>query len=273
MRIDLAALREVSLDSKVSMRVVHGLLEMAERSGASPQAIFEMLEFRDRYALDETVPRSKVYRICEQILEHTHEPALGLRWARRQKPVTFSPVSYLVTHAPTLRLALDTLLQLQPLFSDQPSFRIFETEHSVTLQCVRWSGASPAVQRLVAEMTVSGLHWLALCFEPRAGMRVVSFEHREPAYREDYEEVFRSAVCFDQPFSGVVFDRSLLQASSCHSDADIFEALSAVAKQRLLRRSVREPFWKRVRGLLMQRPNSGSLRMSYVARACGCQFA
>lgn len=252
------------------MRVVQGLLELAERSGAARQAIFQELGFDlDRYAQDDAIPRSTLYRICELVIEHTHEPALGLRWAPRQKPATFSPVSYLVTHAPTLRLALDALLQLQPLFSEHPSFRIFETEHTVTLQCHRLSGASPTVQRFLAEMMVAGLHWLTLCFEPRAAMRLVSFEHREPLHREDYEQVFRSSICFDQPFSGLVIDSALLDASSRHSDADMFELLSAVAKRRMSRRSLREPLWQRVRGLLMQRPNAGSLRMSYVARACG----
>ena len=265
-----AVARAVDRDSRVSLRIVRGLLDLVEGSGAARQAIYREVGLDpSRYALDDLLPRSQVYSICQLVIERSHEPGLGLFWACQENLVTFSPVSYALTHAPTLRDALDALLQLHPLFSEQSSFRIVERGDSVTLQCYRLTGASPAVRRFVAEMTVAGVYRLVVSFAPSAQMRLVSFEHGCPPYVDDIGKLFQRPVLFDQPFSGLVFDRSLMRAASPNRDEAVFQALVSIAKRRILRRSSCEPIARQVRSVLIQRATFGSLRMGDAARACG----
>src|SRR5690606_23615634 len=74
---------------------------------------------------------------------------------------------------------------------------------------------------------------------------------------------------FDQPFTALVFDRALLDATSPHQDDDVCEALQSVAERRLLRISQRTPYAIRVRDFLVREGFPHRTDMESVARALG----
>jgi AraC-like DNA-binding protein len=97
----------------------------------------------------------------------------------------------------------------------------------------------------------------------------VCFEYPAPSYRAEYARVFEGAERFDQPFSGLVFDKTLMSAVSPHKDEDVHSALRNIAEQRVLQLTHRVPYSVKVRDYLVQQAPSGRAEMATVARALG----
>jgi AraC-like DNA-binding protein len=103
------------------------------------------------------------------------------------------------------------------------------------------------------------------------------FEYPAPPHVAEYERIFEGAARFEQPFSGIVIDRSLLEAQSANQDAEFHAMLELQAEKRLSRIARTMPYSERVRDVLSQRVRdvlskrvaSRSADMNDVARALG----
>lgn len=258
-------------DSTLSIHVVRAVVEAAEQSGISRLGLLRaaQLESLELDSQDGWVPARDVLRICELAIELSGDPAFGLHWGERLSANTFNPVSHLVAHASTLRQSLQSLFEFHRLLNHQTSFELCETDGAVTLRCGLMPCASEAVQRLRAEMMVTGFHRLVHSFAPQAKFDRVSFDYPAPAYRAEYERVFGPTARFDEPFSGVQFERALLDTPSPYRDPDVHSALRVIAERRILRLLQREPFAARVRDLLVRQGTTHHVDMDGVARALG----
>jgi AraC-like DNA-binding protein len=210
-----------------------------------------------------------VYRICEHAIELTRDPALGLHWGERLSATTFNPISHLIAHSDTLRQGFDSLFKFHRLLSEQPSFQLSEQGEQVTLRYFSLSAESRAIQRFSSEMLVTGVFRMIRMFNPQARLERVSFEYSAPDYQAEYTRVFERAALFDQPYTGVVFDRSLMDAVSPHKDGDVHDALRAIAERRILGVTQRAPFSLRVRERLVQQGPARRTDMHAVARSLG----
>lgn len=253
----------------VSMLVVRGLVEIAAQAGAVPQQLLRAAQL-DPAQLDSTdarVPRSKVYRLCELALDLTGDPALGLHWAERVGEGSFVPVSHVMAHSATLRQAFDALTQFHRLLSDREIFQLSELHDKVTVRVLLLSGESLAIQRFSAEMIVTGFFRMLRhsSLHPRAD--VVSFEYAAPSYQHEYLRIFQGTVLFQQPFTGIVFDRALLDAPALRTDDEVHEALEALAERRLQRMTQRTPYAVQVRDFLVRERGGQRTEMEAAARA------
>ena len=257
--------------STLSVLVVRGLIEAAEQAGISRSSLLRAVQLSPEQldASELRVPRCSVAALCEAALDLTGDPALGLHWSERLSETTFAPISHLVWHAPSLKEALASLKHFYRLLSDEASYEVVEDELMVTVRCVRLFSELPRVQRLAAEMMVAGFARLVRCFSPQTRPQHVSFEYPAPPYRAEYTRVFDRLERFEQPFTGIVFDRSLLELPAPHKDVDVHDALQALAERRLLRITHRTPYALRVRELLVQEGWRRRSDMSAVARALG----
>jgi AraC-like DNA-binding protein len=260
----------VNPDSLVSIRVVRGLVEAVERAGISRSQFLgaARLDVEQLDSPEVTLPRSKVYRLCELAMDLTHDPALGLHWGECLSSDTFNPISELISHSGTLRQGLDALCQFCRLLSDAPGFRLIEQDAKVTIHCVSPCDSLRA-QRFNSEMLVLGFVRLLRFFSATSQPDWVGFAYPAPAYVDEYQRVFGIMPRFDQPFTGVEFDRELLDARSPHKDEDVHAALRMVAERRILRLTRRVPFALRVRDVLVQQGPSGRCDMEAVARTLG----
>ena len=266
-----ARLVGVPRERAVSIDVLRALFEIVEKAGVSREALLRAAEL-DPEALEAAggrLPRTVVYRLNECAIDLTGDLALGLHWAETITGNTFAPVSPLLAHSADLRQAFESLLRFDRLLSDDTGYVLLEDDERVTVRCVHLAGESPRADRFISEMIVAGFFKLIRSFNVPAGSLQVSFSYAAPSYRAEYARLFEGSERFEQPFTGIVFDRALMNTPSPHRDEDVHSALRSVAERRLLRLAQRTPYAVRVRDLLVQRGAAGRTDMESVASALG----
>ncbi|MET0390748.1 MAG: AraC family transcriptional regulator [Polyangiales bacterium] len=253
------------------MRVVGALLEAAEHAGARREELLEAsgIAFDQLEPLDARIAEADISHMCELALDRSGDPALGLHWGERLTVDTFVPVSYLVTHAPTLGEALESLSRYSPLLTDAPTFTITQNTHHVTISCLPRKADALRARRFVAEISVLGFVHVVRCFQAQWQPEHVSFEYAKPDYHDEYTRVFDHAARFDQPYTGLRFDRAYLQLPSRHKDEGIYTSLRALADQRLRRLKERDSYAALVSDKLAQDGRLVRGDMEGVAAALG----
>jgi AraC-like DNA-binding protein len=270
--IPLAAADFVGLagEGTVSVRVVRSLLEAVEQAGGRVQPLLRAawVDPAELAVVDGRLARSKVYRLCELAAEATHDPAFGLHWAESLGETAFVPVSHLLAHAASLRQGLLALERFYPLLSDQMSYRVVEQHERVIIHVRTTAGESPRMQQLLAEMTVAGLFRVIRRLS-HARPALICFEYAAPPHLAEYMRVFEGAVLFEQPFTGIVLERAIMDAPAPHQDADVLEALEALGERRLLSIARRAPYALRVREFLVREGWRKQADMKLAAQALG----
>jgi AraC-like DNA-binding protein len=256
----------------VSVQVVRSLVEAVEvHAGVSRVRLLAAakLDLTRLEPTDARVRLSEVHALCDLAMDAARDPALGLHWAERLGEATFVPVSHLLAHAATLRQALAALGQFHRLLCDEPSYALLEDEHTFTLRALRMGAKSPRVRCFTAEMIMVGFCRLVRSFDFHARPERVSFDYPAPAHHAEYARVLGDVVQFEKPCTEIVFRRALLDAPAPHQDADVHEALSALAERRLLRMTQGTPYAVRVRDFLVREGWRQQADMNAAARSLG----
>ena len=252
----------------VSALVVRGLLEAVERAGLARERLLSAarLDPAQLDLIDARLSRAAVHKLIALALELTNDSALGLHWAERVDEGSFVPLSNVMAHSATLRKAFEALGQLHRMLTDHPSFQLVERQDKATVR-IHLSATSLAVQRFSAEMAVSGFYRILRHVSADARPELVSFEYAAPAYHDEYVRLFEGAALFRQPFTGIVFDRALLDMPALRKDDEVHEALRALAERRLQRMTRTTPYAVQVREFLVRERRGQRTHMSAVARA------
>lgn len=261
----------IGLDSTISVLAVRPLVDAVAKQGVSKASLLRAAglaaaRLHDRAA---RVTRAEFYRLCEATLELTRDPAFGLHWAKRLAASAFNPLGDLVDHAKDLRTAMQSVEQFHTLLADDIDFRVEESDHRVVIRFVTQAGASLEVRRFLAEFIVASLCRRTRAFRPDAQFERVSFAYPAPSYVDEYVRVFERRAQFDQPFTGFVFDRKLMEARSPHEDEELHAAVSAYSTRRLKTLTEGASFESRVRQALLQRASPRKADMRSVAQAFG----
>lgn len=254
-----------------SVRLVRALAYVVERAGGSRDCFLRAAQL-DATQLDASgarVPLTELYRLLDFVLEHTGDPALGLHWSERFRGDAFAPLSHLVAHSASLRHGLEAVARFQRMFSDSPGYQLLVRDDKAVLRVSPRAEQSVRVQRFVAEMVTSSLLRVIRAFNRHARAERVSFAYSAPDYHGEYTRIFGTAVGFDQPFTEVEFDGSLLDASPPHRDPDVYEAMHALAESRVRCQTHGSSYALRVRAFLVQQGSPRRLAMKTVARGLG----
>jgi AraC-like DNA-binding protein len=262
-----------TLTSTASMLVVRALVEAVGKLGGDSARFLSAAGFHAQQleTADVRVPMREVYRLCDLALDVTGDPALGLHWA--ELGTAFTPISHLMTqlivHSKNIRQAFESLSRFGSLLSDELCYDLVEQRDRVILRCRLPSDATLRVRRFTAEMVVTSFFRILRACAAPVHIESVSFEYAPPAYHDEYARVFAGAARFEQPLTGIVFQRALLGANQPHTDEGIHEALQTLAERRVLRLAQHVPYALRVRELLIERGWPARMNMQAVARALG----
>ena len=255
----------------VSMGVVRALLEAVEMSGVSALELLRAAKVEPdavRVA-DASMTRSQSYRLCELAMDLTRDPALGIHWVERLSAHSFTPISPLIEHAPTLRQAFESLSEFHRLLTDNPGFELMETRDKVTVRCEPLASEPRRIQIFVAEMVVTGVFRLIRSFGVPARKLRVQFAYEAPSHRAEYARVFEGAQHFDGAFTGLVFDRALMDTAALQNNEEVHSALRTVAKRRMVRLMQCMTYSTRVCDMMVERGPAARTDMKIIARQLG----
>jgi len=264
-------LDRTSREATVSVRVVRGIVEVAERAGVPRLELLRAARLApEQLDLAEArFSRSLVLELCDVALELTGDLALGLHWAEAINAVTFAPISPLMAHSASLRQGFEALARFHRLLSDEPGYRLSEQGDEATIHCPGLQARSMRVQGFVSEVTVAGFFRVLRHFRVAAQQVRVCFHYPAPSHHAEYTRVFEQPPQFAQPFTGIVFPRALLDVRTAYEDREVRDALHALAERRLSRITERTPYAIRVREFLVEQGVPQRIDMKTVAAALG----
>lgn len=263
--------KRVEEESTVAVLVVDALLKGLEHAGVARADLLQALGSHTALLgqSDARLPVHVLYRACALAIDKAEDAALGLNWVESLSVRTFSPMSHMLAHAGNLRKAFGLMSQYQRLFCDRSFCEVRERGRYAELHVLQgWTFDSDKVERLFSEITVAGFLLMVRDYGARDGAFDATFKYARPAYGREYARVLGPSVRFGQPFTGLIFQRALLDVRPPNSDDDIQGAMRAIADRRLLTTTPQAPYAMRVRAVVCEALPARTT-MSRVARDLG----
>jgi AraC-like DNA-binding protein len=252
----------------VSILLARALVAGVETAGVSRAAFLEQAGLTPE-DLDDVEARLEVgeyLAMVELALDVTGDDALGLHLGLAASAETYCVIGPLVSHATTLRKGLEAVSRFHRLLSDRMPMRVIEDDRIVTLTFPIRAG-SDRCRRFWAEDAMAGLYRMVRYFARDAKVDCVAFEHAAPGYRDEYTRAFDGVERFEQTFTGLVFDRKLMDAAQPNQDPEFHSALETQAERRVARLTGNLTYAERLRDQVIAAP---ALRdMEAAARALG----
>ena len=149
---------------------------------------------------DQRIPAIAVVQLLEQAAAATGCDNFGLRMAQSRQLSDLGVVSLLLTHQPTLRAVLATLIAYLHLVNESLAM---QTEDAGRLVIVREEIVSSLPTRQSVELAIGVLYRMcAALFGERWRPVSVHFAHGAPADAGLHRRLFRCRLAFDSGFNG-----------------------------------------------------------------------
>jgi AraC-like DNA-binding protein len=255
----------------ISILLVRGTVEAVIAAGVSREELldaahFELARLDD---IDGRVGGEELDRVQAAALDLTGDLALGLHLGERASAAAYDMVAYLTSQATTLREGIESFLRFERILSDAPGSELEEGEDVATLK-KGLLHSDPRCTRLRAEMSMTGFTRLIQHFVgPKGTPRRVFFEHPAPSYRAEYARIFGGTERFEHAFTGIEFDRTLLDREQLHKNAELHAILTTEAERKLNRLTRRMSHAERLREYLIATAPQERPDMTSVARGLG----
>jgi AraC-like DNA-binding protein len=263
--------RQSAAAPRVSTFIVRAVVEVVERCGVTRAALMAAAKL-DVARLDDILGGFRFpefVTLQETALDLTGDPGLGLRLAEQASEAAFDIVAHLATHAPTLRDAIALCIQFQRLLMEGTALALRERGDAATVRC-EFPRSTVRGDRMLAEFVIGGFARMIRIFTGHdAKLRTVSFEHSRPPHAPVYARVFGGAERFSQRFTGVEFDRALLDRRQLHHHPELYSVLHRDAETKLERMARGQRFVDRVQHYLLAVPPRRMPDMAIVARDLG----
>lgn len=249
--------------------MVRAVVDVAQQRGVSPLALLG----EEAHALylepaERAFSRDWFNALLTRAAQLTNEPAFGLLCGIHACEPSFGLMAPLVAHAPTMRRALELVVQFQPLLLEGLRLRLSEGAGVAQLRC--HIEQHVITQRSLPELVVAGLVRMLQSFGcARHEIREVCFEHTRPAYYPSYTLAFAGAERFAMPFTGVEFTAVALDRPHLNRHSELHSLVLGQAEHHLRRLSRPLSYTERVRALMAGGPGSQLPSMLAAARELG----
>jgi len=185
--------------------------EVARSVGLNPHQLLANAGL-SRYALLDTemrIPAEAVNQLLEASASSSGQIDFGLRMAESRQLSDLGPVALAMWEAPTLRMALDSMVRYLRLHNEALSLHIDESGELVTVKA-ELHGTADGGLRQAIELVVGAIHRALHSLLSRLNgvslvPRRVSFTHAAPSNTATHTRLFGATVSFNQEFDGVVY--------------------------------------------------------------------
>lgn len=211
----------MTLQATVSLDWVNTVLTAAERLGAPRAAVLAAAGLPDnalgeqqRWHIDQ------VTRLWRAAVQCTQDPGFGLQAGAQVGPGSFAVLGDALRASATLREAIALAQKYQRLISDGARLQtIAGTESAWVVYHPRQGTLAFSPHQIEAVLAAVVSFARRVTAKPR--LRPLKVQFNQPAIGPlaGYQAVFRCPVEFDQAFSGVLFDKALLDAPLPQADA------------------------------------------------------
>ena len=150
------------------------------------------------------VPLEAVLALLESSATASGCITFGLRMAESRQLSHFGVVSLLLSHQPTLRAALQTLMQYRHLLNESLAMHLEEDGDKVIIR-EELVGDSPLDSRQGIELALGALFRMgSALLGPGLNPISIHFTHAAPADTQVHRRIFRCPVYFGAEFNGIV---------------------------------------------------------------------
>jgi len=237
----------LTAQASVSMSWVNTVLAAAERHGLTRPQLLAHAGVGAEHLGAERWPIDNITRLWRAAAELTQDPGFGLKVGSLVGPASFNVVSFIFQSSPTLREAIALVQKFQRLISDGGRFQIIEGEDKSWLIYHPQQGElafSPHQIEAVLAAVVSFSRWVSdHAFVPTR----VQFSHSQLGPLAGYQAVFQTGVDFNQAFSGLHLDNTLLDRPLPQADTQLAAMHREYAAARLAALSELPDFAAQVR--------------------------
>lgn len=220
-----------------------------------------------------TIPLRLLETMLESLVSAAPDRPLGLRLAAETQPATFGVLGFLTQSASRLADVLKLLVRYNGLLSDIGHFSLQPAPGRLHIIWECRTG-SPLFRRHTHEYVLGCLVVLGRLLLPAQARfpLAVTFPHRPPSaliHRQEYQNVLRCPVHFEQPRAAVTIDNQLLAMPLRHGDPAILRALEIHADELLQRRRHNPPLSGEVTRLITTMLGESKVSMPELARQLG----
>lgn len=255
----------------VSIVVVRAFAEVVEHAGVTRDRLLAGTGVSPTQleATDARIDFAVFAEVQMRALDIVGDEALGLHVGERASEAAFDVIAHLIVHAPTLRDGIEGVLQFQAVLSDDSTITLVEKDDTASLR-IRFPRTKMRADRMLAELSMTGLLRLIRIFAPATPVRTASFEHARPEHHREYARIFGGVERFHRPFTGIEFDRKVLDRPGMYHHAELFQVLRSQAERALARVTRGVGQADRLRQyFLANPPGAAAADMEVVARDLG----
>jgi AraC-like DNA-binding protein len=225
---------KVEARSSVGAGFVAGLFEAASRTGVERAALLRQagLGGGDDAAEQARLPMSAVIALFEAAVVLSGRDDIGLEFARRVRPGTFSVLGYALMTCRTLGEAIEVAPHFRRLVFDigYSEMRFVQNEEEARLGWQVVSDALPYCRSLAESLIASWYHfgrWMAGVELP---LKEVLFRHEAPSDASPYTAFFDCPVRFGASENALVFSSALLTMPLVQADENLHLAMREQAR-------------------------------------------
>ncbi|MBP6357305.1 MAG: AraC family transcriptional regulator [Burkholderiaceae bacterium] len=220
--------------SSVGAGFVAGLFEAASRTGVERAALLRQagLGGGDDAAEQARLPMSAVIALFDAAVVLSGRDDIGLEFARRVRPGTFSVLGYALMTCRTLGEAIEVAPHFRRLVFDigYSEMRFVQNEEEARLGWHVVSNALPYCRSLAEALIASWYHfgrWMAGVELP---LKEVLFRHEAPSDASPYTAFFDCPVRFGASENALVFSSALLTMPLVQADENLHLAMREQAR-------------------------------------------
>lgn len=223
----------MTLKASVSIGWVNTVIAAAERLGVNAELLLGKAGIAQEKRLLERWPIDDITRLWHAAETCTGDTGLGLKVGQWVSPASLSVVGFAMQSAASLREAFNMVQRFLPLVSDGGRFQMLAGAHTTWIVYHPRQGQlsfSPHQIEAVLSAVMTLTSWISGQTMPP---NHVQFSQPQLGPMQGYRDTFHCPVTFEQAFSGLLVDNSLLDHPLPQADAQLARLHTQYTENRL----------------------------------------